>query len=596
MPRTLSDSSFDPLYREKLFPAIRYWEPFLAQWDYDISYAAGAFWTNDTRRDTENRGRICEHVNYVFKNINAVTALQRDNAQGFLCVPSGDIGAEEVDVANKDLDCFVQATDFYEKESEAYELAAKGGMAFLTLVERNKKRVVLVEPPSRILLDPVTTESDGSDATFAVRRGYSSIHELKSLFPDKARLLDSISEKNKINAALNIRSWLHPIPEYLRENKDIMVVDTLYEAYSQEFMLVSMEDGNRPLEIRKDFVDLSEGFSLPYETAYRRMFSRKTFCNGTLVHESDGLDELPFVPVVSNYNAFAKGACAQYQSLTRVIMGFQNLASRRQSQLTEIVEKSISSSWIIAKDIIYKQSEIRAGAGNVYEARPGADLQSGIREMNSSGGQSNQLFELLASYKEDMGAAIGVTPAMLGESSGSRETIGLALVHRKWSGSVQAAMLSRLRKSSKTFIRMVLGVIARDRGERFPGDLIELNLVPTHGTETARTERFMLAMEMKNNGIPIPTRRLLEDSPIPFSEEELAQIEQGESEQKQKESQLSELQAAKVQADIQEVSAKPAVAQAQIEKMAAEIGKLQAQVMEIVVKAQGEANNAGNNH
>ncbi|HWY79232.1 MAG TPA: hypothetical protein VNW29_02650 [Candidatus Sulfotelmatobacter sp.] len=283
--------------------------------------------------------------------------------------------------------------------------------------------------------------------------------------------------------------------------------------------------------------------------------------NGEPVYEEKqpyGIDRYPFIPYLCYHFPEVQNYEYRYQGIVRNIRDSQIELNRRRNNMLDMFSAQTQSG-IIAKEDAFVQPEeaYKQGPGQVLWAKQSANIQADIQMIQAPNIPSS-IFDLQKLMDDEIMAIAGVNEELFGEVK-KGDPSGLLTQMRMGAGltSLQG-VFDRLNESQILLGELMLEMIQANFGvgkvtkilgkppsENFSnGEFRKYRCVVEEGelTSTQRHMQFMQALQLKQLGVNIPSKYLLEKSTLQGKKELVEAIEAEEKKAQELQEKAAQIQ------------------------------------------------------
>lgn len=558
-------------------------QSFWSEADTDTRFEVGdqTLWTDLYGNLPANRRRQF-NFNRIRRVINMISGHQRRNRKSTIVVPVENGDSETADQFTKILMWVNNQESVLETISESFHGSLVTGMNLLQvwLDYRNDpvSGNIKVDNCSynSFLIDPYFRKADLSDCNSIWKRSFLTKRECLSLMPSKT---DDIINLPFNDSGTGRDGKFQFMPEsYNYGYKNLLTYDEFwYRDYRTQRMLVDSQTGETQ-EWKSNNDEGLEAFlqAYPQITVIESevpTVKLAVVIQGKVMYDGPnplGIDQYPFVPVLTYYNPQMPYFPQRIQGVVRGLRDAQYLYNRRRIIELDILESQINSGWIYKESALVNPNDVfLSGQGKGLALKEDA-LMSDVQQIVAPQIPPSmiQLSELLA--REVMEIS-GVNEELLG--SAVDDKAGVLSMLRQGAGLTTLQMLfDQLDRSQKQLGKIMIDIVQANFTPGKVKKILETE-EPTQqfynkafgrydsaveeglNTTTQRQMQFAQLLQLREAGVPISTQDLLEASTMQGKKKII------ENAQKQ-EQQAAQMQQMQAQSAMQEQQAKVELAHA----------------------------------
>jgi hypothetical protein len=224
----------------------------------DLEFVQGEQWNPQALQNRTNAGLPCYTVNKVQEYLRHITNEIRQNKPSIQVDPTGNDGSR--DTADL-LAGLIRHIEYDSAADTAYDTAswyaAATGLGYIRLVSEyedttsNNQKLVIktIQNPATVMMDPMSKNTDGSDAEWAFIVSDIPVDEYKRKFADSktAKMLKETGGNRGNNAGMGTGTdWseMNNSPDWLTENT-VRVAEYYYRTYDKKTLYTLQDqDGN----------------------------------------------------------------------------------------------------------------------------------------------------------------------------------------------------------------------------------------------------------------------------------------------------------------------------------------------------------------
>ena len=562
-------------------------QSFWSEADTDTRFFCGdqTLWTDLYGNLPANRRRQYT-FNRIRRVINMISGHQRRNRKSTIVTPEENSDSHTADQFSKVMLWCNNQANTLELISDAFQGSLVTGMNFLQVwldyrsdpVSGNIRIDHL--PYNAFCVDPYFKKKDMSDCNAIWKRSYVTKREAISLLPNNTEELLGLVSNDTGSGRDGKFQFL--AESYNYGYKNLLTYDEYYyRDYRTQKMLVDSQTGET-MEWR---FDNEEGLRLflqqePTITVIEQEIPTVKLAivvQGKVMYHGPqplGIDQYPFVPVLSYYEPQMPYFQNRIQGVVRGLRDSQYLYNRRRIIELDILESQINSGWIYKENALVNPKDIfLSGQGRGLALKDEAQMTD-VQKIPSPGIDPSmiQLSELLA---QEIQEVAGVSDELLGFDNKDTLSGYHAMLKQSASTTTLQILFDQLdiaqKLLGKIFIDIIQtnftpGKIQKILGGEQPSEEFytkafgRYNAVVEEGLNTAtqRQLQFGQMLLLKEAGVPITTQDLMEAATVQNKDKII------ENARKQEEQQM-QAQQAQAQSAMQEQQARTELAQARAE-------------------------------
>lgn len=555
-----------------------------AQWgesDLDARFEVGdqTVWSELYGAQTPIRNKEFQ-FNRIKRIVNNIDGYQRRNRKSIIVTPVENGDQETADQFTKIIMWAVQKEQMLETISDSFRHGTLiSGMNLLHLwmdyredpVSGNMKLDNCAN--NSFIIDPYFRKADLSDCSGIWKRTYVTHQQAVSLLPEMA---DEISTLSGINARDGKFQFM---PEnYAYDKQKLLAYDEYYyRTYRHQKMLVDVQTGET-MEWRSDNKEKLDEFLRLYpqiqvvEQEIPTVQLAIRVQDRVMYHGPNpmGTDKYPFVPVMGYFNPQMPYYPYRIQGIVRNLRDSQFLYNRRRVIELDILESQINSGWKYKQDALVNPDDVwnLTGQGKGLALKEDA-LMEDVQKIEPARLDPSMLAISESLGKEPLEIS-GVNEELLG--SAVDDKAGVLSMLRQGAGLTTLQILfDQLDRSQKLLGNLMIEYIQTNFTPGKIQRIIEEEPAPEFynknfgkydaavedglNTTTQRQMQFAQILQLREAGVPITTKDLLEASTIQNKNDIVRNAEM----QEQQQAQMQQMQ---LEAAIQEQQAKTELAQA----------------------------------
>lgn len=568
----------DTTYQE----AINIQQSFWSEADLDSRFRAGdqTLW-NDLYGNVPAFRKRTFQFNRIRKICNMISGYQRRNRNSMIFTPRENADAATAAQFTKLGYWWNDFSNVGSILSEAFDTTLTTGMSLLSFWADYRSDPISGDPKidclnyNSFLIDPYFRKHDLSDCNYIWTRKFISKIEAISLAPDKKEIIDSV------NVSQNRDGKFQFMPEsYNYGIQDLLTYDEYwYRDYRTQKLLVDRRTGETmewtgSEENLNEFIRTSKGKVTTVEQTVPTVKLATVLEGHVLYHGPNplGFDRFPFVPILGYYDPQLPYFQWRIQGVVRGLRDAQYLYNRRKMIELDILESQINSGWKIKEDaLVNPKDAFFSGQGRMLTLKREAQMTD-VEQIIAPQVPASmiQLSEILG---RELPEISGVNEELLG--SAVDDKAGILSMLRQGAGLTTLQILfDQLDSAQKYLGRLFLEyaqknftpgkverIIQEKPSEEFYHRCFgKYDAVVEEGvnTSTQRQQQFLQLLHLREIGLPIPTKVLIENATVSDKEQLIASIEEEEQGQQQQQQQQMQVQMELLKAQIEDLQARAA--------------------------------------
>lgn len=556
-------------------------QSFWGEADTDTRFEAGdqSLW-NDLYGNLPANRKKQFNFNRIRRVVNMISGHQRRNRKSTIAVPVDNGDSETADQFSKILLWSNQQEGVLETVSDAFHGALVTGMNLLQVwMDYRNDPVsgnIKVDNCSynSFLIDPYFRKTDLSDCNAIWKRTFLTKREAMSLLPSKA---DEIMDLNSQSGTGRDGKFQFMPESYNYGIKNLLTYDEYYyRDYRTQKLLIDSQTGETQEWNGQDEEQLALFLqTYPTITVVDQEIPTVKLAivvEGKVMYDGPnplGIDRYPFVPVMGYYNPQMPYFPYRVQGVVRGLRDAQYLYNRRKVIELDILESQINSGFKYKENALVNPKDVfLQGQGRGLALKEEAHMTD-VEQIQPPGvpGSMIQLSEILGREIQEIS---GVNEELLG--SANDDKAGILSMLRQGSGlTTLQGLFDGLDRSQKQLGKIMIDLV---QSNFTPGKVKRIvNAEPSAqfynksfgkydaaiedglNTSTQRQMQFAQMLHLREAGVPITTKDLLEASTI----QNKKSIVENALQQEQQQSQMQQMQA---QVALQEQEAKVNLANA----------------------------------
>lgn len=555
---------FEYAYRDLYLPNFHLWSPLYSQaYQYMSMYLGDQMSHSEAQLKREQRRNILT-FNHIYRTINTIAGYFDQSQLGYSvqAVSPDDTSSITADILNDCLRRVCYQEDVYGKISNCVrETCITGWSGLRAYVDPSAGNEIKVRNLSwsTMVLDPWLTQKDLSDCGYIAVQSLLPRAKLASMYPDKAGKIMSmpqttgldthfpwspsnrmpVMDNNRLNYTEMYRMVLRPADHIYDPTTGETV---LWEGDREKFKQIRKVYPQAKL-IKKPIPVIEYGVLIEQDLV---VFSENPYgCNCYPIQ--------PFFAIFEPSFDVSK----KIGSLVGIIADSQKAYNKRKNALLDILDTNLQSG------VIYKEGSV-VNPESLYMVRAGQniciDRDSSIHDSiqpYASVDIPNSLFQATYDLETNINTLLGVNPEMFGQTQGGSEgPVEMSgVLYRMKQASAMTGMqpfFSSIREGQKLFGNILLKMIQANyspekmakiskkepTSELFNKEWVKFNIVVQEGLIENRNSSLEQKLALRQLGIPVSTRSIIEDAPI-YGKSEMIQYAES---QEQIQGQLQQLQ------------------------------------------------------
>jgi hypothetical protein len=555
-----------------------------------------AFWTEadiDTRFKIGDQGLWDEyqnalpasrrkqfHFNRIRRVSNLITGFQRRNRKSTIAQPVEHNDDKAASQWSKLLFHAMKGANADDMISEAFENGAvTTGLSLLNVwIDYSKDPqsgdIKLDHVPyNAFLIDPYFRKKDLSDCNYVWRRQWRTKDAIKSMVPvDKVDLIDSLNANSANDSKFNFMAEAHN----QGVNNLLYYDEYWYKDMREATYLIDPKSG-----LSREWKGTPERLK-QYLAAYPQLEKLVkdvptvklaiSVCGKTIYNGPNplGIDRYPFVPVMGYYEPNTPYFPWRVQGIVRGLRDAQFLYSRRKNIECDILESQVNSgfkykptSMVNPKDIFLSGQgkgiaiKQEADMGDVVEIQP-AQIPASMFQLSELMGKEIQEIsgvneELLGSADDDKSGIL----SMLRQGAGLT-TLQILFDQLDFSQKQLGQVFQEIIQNNY-MIGKISKILGEEPVEEFESKTFlgyDITIEDGINSESQRKMAFAQAISLRESGLPIPTRYILDLAVVQDKEKLMEMVEQEEQQAAQAQQQQQQMQMALMEAQMKDLDGK----------------------------------------
>ena len=543
------------------------------------------FWSGETSLFQElypnlpaNRRRMF-NFNRLRRICNMISGHQRRTRKSMIAIPVEGSDQVTSDQFSKILAHASSTQGILETISDAFEGSLITGMnllhVWLDFRDDPLSGTLRVDKCdyNSFLVDPYFRKSDLSDCNGLWKRSYLTKKEVISLMPQYSDEIAGLSTQEMSRDA----KFQYMPESYGFSYKNLLMYDEFfYRDYRSTQILTDVQTGET-LEWRfgddaklRDYLDRYP--TVRVEKVQVPTVRQAIVVQGKVLYDGPnnlGIDQYPFVPVLTYYNPQIPYYYLRVQGIIRDLRDSQYLYSRRKVIELDILESQINSGWVYKENSLINPKDIfLSGQGRGLALKQEAQMTD-VQQIQPPQIPPS-MFQLSESLSREIMEVSGVNEELLGSANDDKAGV-LAMLRQGAGLTTLQPLFDRLDFAQKLLGKILIkavqnnyapGKIKRILNEEPSPEFYNRNFgnydcVVEDGlnTVTQKQMQFAQLLQMKELGIGIPDDLLIDSAPLQNKTELIDAVKRVQEQQ----SQQSQLQ---MQSALAEQEARTQLAQA----------------------------------
>lgn len=603
---------FKSIYEDFYLPNFHLWSELYAK-----AYRHMAMYMGDQQSSSEVAARRQQRrnsliFNHVFRTINTIAGYFDQSQLGYSVqsISPDEESTVTADILNDCLRRVCYQEDVYGKISTCVrETCITGWSGLRAYVDPSSENEIKVRNLSwsNMVLDPWMTQKDLSDCGYIAVQTLLPRAKLAAMYPDREKMIMTMTEttmadyhfpwstqsrtpvldRNRLNYTEMYRMVARPADHIYDPSTGELILWNGDEKAFKQLKIVhpKVEIVKRPIPVIEYGVMIEKELVVFDENPYG--------CNCYPIQ--------PFFAIFEPSFEVSK----KIGSLVGIIEDSQRAYNKRKNALLDILDTNLQSG-VIYKDgaVLNPESLYMIRAGHNICLDRDASIHDSIQQVSSTEIPAS-LFQATQDLETNINTLLGVNPEMFGQTEGGSEgPVEMSgVLYRMKQASAMTGMqpfFSSIREGQRLFGNILLKMIQANYSpekmakiskkeptlQLYNEEWTKFNIVVQEGLIENRNANLEQKLALRQLGIPISTRSILEDAPV-YGKNELIQYAE---EQEQVQGQLQQLQIEKEKQAIenlaQDLRSEAAKNQAQALDILSSIGVKTAEKEEAISRAQ----------
>lgn len=563
------------------------WQQWWYEADLDTKMATGQqdYW--NTFYNINYRNQKILMFNKILRIINMIGGYQRDNRlQTVVYAADNDPDrGETADQLTTILNWANNQDRIYEKISDAFDGSNICGMNLIQLwmdfredPENGEIRADRI-PFNSFLMDNYWTKQDLSDCDRIWTRKYVTKRQLASLFPDIEKDIPALGK----GYAAKDGKFQFLAQNWYQYQQEMYAYDEYWVRDYRETQKVLDKNTGEVVEWTgtKDQFQLLRRFNPNVELIKASVPTIRwnVLVNNHVIYEEQrpwGLDRFPFAVSLCYHFPEVQNYAYRYQGVVRNIRDSQVELNRRRNRLLDILDAQVQSGLMVKEDaLVNPEDAYFQGPGKVLFLKQSANIATDVAPIPAPP-VANGWMELIQTIEKEIMDIVG-PEELFAQNMGAKEMTGVLMKLKMGAGLTGLRnIFDRLNQMQMSIGEIALDLILNNFGAgkmthilgKEPSDLIKATITPENQlmkmsasmlkyncvveeaemTATQRQLQFLQALQLKQLGVPISNKYILEKSTLQGKKEIIEDIEQQEQQaaQVQQQQVSQELEQARV--------------------------------------------------
>ena len=512
------------------------------------------------------------NFNKIRRIVNMISGYQRRNRKSLNIIPVENSDQETSDQFSKVIMWLNQRANAMNTISDAFMGSLITGMNLLFCwVDRRE------DPYSGdikinnlgyngYIIDPYFQKIDLSDCNYIWTCNYRSKRQIISLMPDRRKEIEDMAP------TFNRNEYFNFLPQnYNNTNTDLLPYSEFwYLDYRDATILVDVENEDvmewtGPEENLRLFLMMNP--RVKTKKIQKQTCKLAIVVNNQVMYHGKNpfkIDRYPFVPMMGYYQPTLPLYENRIQGVVRGLRDSQFILNRRQQILLDVLESQINSGLKVMEDsLIDDRDAFKAGQGQALFIKKDAPLGMESVQKIPPADVSPAFIQVIDQMNANMMDIAGVNEELLG--SADDDKAGILSMLRQGAGLTTLQVLfdhcdeavHNLGRIELDLIQAnftpskISRIIEGEPSQQFYNKTFQkfdCEVVEGSDTPTQRMLGFKQALHLKEIGIPITSRYLLEISTLQNKTELMEEVAQQEQQQQQMQEQQMKLQMMELEA------------------------------------------------
>jgi hypothetical protein len=515
--------------------------------------------------------------NRIMRVVNMISGHQRRTRKSTICVGVENADNETADQMTKVLMWINNQENVLETISSSFHGALIGGMNLLQVWMDYRQDPISGNIKvdncsySSFLIDPFFRKHDLSDCNFIWKRTYLTKRECIALLPDRAEEILGLWGNDNRDGKFQFM-----VESYNYGMKDLLTYDEYYYRDFRKQMLLCDTQTGEVLEWKSQDEERLKEFLRTYPQVTMIESEIPTVklaivVQGKVMYDGPnpmGIDKYPFVPTFCYYNPEIPYFPWRITSVVRHLRDAQYLYNRRKIIELDIMESQINSGWKYKENALVNPKDIYtlAGQGKGLALKEEAAMTDVEQIVAPAIPQS--MIELSNILGQEISQISGVNEELLG--SANDDKAGILSMLRQGAGLTTLQILfDQLDTTQKLLGELMIDLIQANftpgkvkkilEGEEPTAQFHNKAFGKYHAvveeglnTTTQKQMQFAQLLQLREVGVPVPDKSLLEASTMQNKKQLIEDIQeqQQQAQQVQQAQMQSQMQLQQAQAEL----------------------------------------------
>lgn len=545
------------------------WNKYWLEGTRDNNLEAGISYNTQNYAQPLNNNNTPWYFNRVRPLLNQVSGWQRKTRKSSIVVPLEGGDQETADQWTKILLHIYNKEGLYETISDAFHQGALiTGMNLLHVYLDFKDDDISGEIKidnlayNQFFIDPYFRKHDLSDCQFVWRRTYVNHQQAAALMPQQ---YDAIMALPGNPTGTGRDGRFQYVPEaFGQAGRNLLAYDEYYyRDFRKQKKLIDKQTGegidvtDQPKEMVDAFLDENPSVYLQEKdiptVRLAIQIQGRVFYDGP---QPSGSDLLPFVPIIGYYNPSLPVFSARIQGLCRSLRDPQSLYNRRLILSMDYCESVVNTGWKFKEgaplDVLHL---LQTGQGRLIPIKKGFELQD--IEQIAGPNVPPSFFQLQEILGNEMNYVTGVTPENMGLVEDNQSS-GFKVSMKQHAGmTALEPVFDRLNFSQNLTSNIIMDLARRNytpykimemlEGEE-PAPLFfnkafgkyHAMVEQGYDTETQKQLQFAQMMTLREAGVPISNKDVIEAATLQNKNRVIANMEQEAQQAMQQQQQMQQ--------------------------------------------------------
>lgn len=479
--------------------------------------------------------------NKVQRVINMISGHQRKDRKVSICTPIENSDTETADQLTGTMMWAMTRDRTYEKISDCFTGSLVSGLNMLHLWmdfrEDPENGDIKTErvPYNAIMMDPYWKNADLSDCDWIWNRRFFTENQVTAIVPKIKKELPSL----KTAQVTQDGKFMYQAETRQAYDKNLYAYDEYWtREYRTVKKLLNKDTGevlDMPKNMTEEKLDMMQYFNpnIAVIKAKRPTVKLHVLVNNSLQYEEVspyGIDSYPYVPFLCYFNPEIQEYGYRHTGVVRNIRDSQVELNRRRNKMLDLLDSQVNSGIIVKENaLVNPEDAFLSGQGRALFLKDTASLAD-IQQIQAPQIPPS-MFELQKLLDSEIMNIAGVNEELFGDSGDEKSMSGFMTQLRMGASLVSLQpVFDRLNSAQKAvgdiFLQMiqanfsagkVLRILNKQPTQQFKDESFQrYDCVVEEGilTTTQRQMQFVQLLQLREMGIPVPTKILLETSTL----------------------------------------------------------------------------------